>query len=219
MGSYRQLRDARLITMGMRDTQMPEKPYYEDAYIYFPTGRLTLMQAQQIFSTIPFELDLIDHTEHFTWYSDRPNREHVRRVDQLEETVEQCHPAMIVPGVKAIIRSFREGRRDMVERAVVMKGHKTLVQYYALRDPNGEYLGTIEFTGNVDHIIDLYDQGAYSADITSGASTKADKALGRQFQQQDATSGASAQMTPPKMTRWFKFKMVVAHLIKRNDHK
>lgn len=199
-----------------RMTILSDKPYFEDAYIHFPTGRLTLSQAQQIFSTIPFELDLIDHTDHFTWYSDRLDREHPRSTDQLEETVEECHPAFIVPGVKAIIQSFKDGRRDMVERAVVMKGHKTLVQYYALRDVDGSYLGTIEFTGNVDHIIDLYDQGAYSADITSGASTKADKELGRQYQQMDASSGASAQVAPPKLSFGVKVKLILKQMFSKH---
>lgn len=148
----------------------PEKPYYDNAYVTFPTGRLSLHEIQQIFSTIPFELDLIDNTGHFSWYSDKPNREHVRTVDELNETVEECHPARLAVGVNAILRSFKEGRRDRVERAITVKGERILIQYYALRDVDGSYLGTIEFTGNVEHIIRLFDPNDPVTDAVSGAS-------------------------------------------------
>ena len=49
-----------------------KQPTISEAYINFPTGRLTLKEVQQIFSTIPFEIDLIDSTDHFAWFSDKP---------------------------------------------------------------------------------------------------------------------------------------------------
>ena len=38
-------------------------PYIAEAAIKFPTGRLSLVEIQQIFQTIPFELDLIDRRD------------------------------------------------------------------------------------------------------------------------------------------------------------
>ncbi|WP_461213470.1 NADPH-dependent FMN reductase [Lacticaseibacillus sp. GG6-2] len=156
------------------------KPYLDDAYINFPTGRLSFREVQQIFSTIPFEIDLIDHTDHFTWFSNKPNREHVRSPRELGESVEECHPPKALPIVMKIINSFKDGSQDSVSRPLVMHGHRVLIQYYALRDVDGSYLGTIEFTGSVEHILNFYEEGAWASDGTSGAS------------QTDATSGASA---------------------------
>ncbi|MCI1983563.1 MAG: NAD(P)H-dependent oxidoreductase [Bifidobacteriaceae bacterium] len=165
------------------NSEMLKKPFISDAYITFPTGKLTLSQAQQIFSTIPFEVDLIDATDHFTWYSDKPNREHVRYVSELGEGVEECHPPKALPIVMKIINSFREGKSDMVQRPLMMHGHRTLIQYYALRDVDGRYLGTIEFTGSVENILRQFEAGAWptteemaetggvTPDATSGAST------------------------------------------------
>ena len=135
---------------------------------------------QQIFSTIPFEIDLIDHTDRFTWYSNKPNREHVRYPNEIGEGVDECHPPKALPIVMKIINSFKDGSRDSVSRPLMMHGHRVLIQYYALRDVDGSYLGTIEFTGSVEHILNFYDQGAWgTSDGTTGAS------------QTDATSGAS----------------------------
>lgn len=169
-----------------------KQPTISDAYINFPTGRLTLKEVQQIFSTIPFEVDLIDSTDHFAWFSDKPNREHIRNTASLGETVQECHPPMAVPAVMSIINSFREGKKDVVTRPLWMNGHRSLIQYYALRDINGHYLGTIEFTGSVEYILNLFENGAWSKDATTGASKSTnDSAPEEEEPAVDASTGAS----------------------------
>ena len=168
-----------------------KQPTISEAYINFPTGRLTLKEVQQIFSTIPFEIDLIDSTDHFAWYSDKPNREHVRNVASLGETVQECHPPLAVPAVMGIINSFREGKKDVVTRPLWMNGHRSLIQYYALRDVNGHYLGTIEFTGSVEYILNLFENGAWSTDGNTGASKHEDGDSNEEADSVDASTGAS----------------------------
>ena len=173
-----------------------DKPYLDsnDVYINFPTGRLSLVEVQQIFNTIPFELDLIDRTDHFAWFSDKPNREHKRSVDQVGETVEQCHPARVLPRVMGIINAFRAGTKDVVKVPLMMNGHRCLIQYYALRDVDGSYLGTIEFTGSVEDILQLFEGGAWGGPSASG---NADGAASGTVPDAtpDATSGASHTQT------------------------
>lgn len=169
---------------------MMKSPYIE-SYIQFPTGRLTLLEVQQIFSTIPFEVDLIDHTDHFSWFSNKPNREHVRSTKALGEHVQTCHPAKAWPIVKKIIDSFKDGTRDSVSRPLTMNGHRVFIQYFALRDVDGEYLGTIEFTGSAEPILQVFEAGGWS-DSSTGAS-QADGKTGLP----DATSGASEEAEAP----------------------
>ena len=178
------------------EVKMPIKqPRISEAYIKFPTGRLSLKEVQQIFSTIPFEIDLIDSTDHFAWYSDKPNREHVRDVASLGEPVTECHPPKAVPAVMAIINSFRDGKRDVVTRPLWMNGHRSLIQYYALRDIDGHYLGTIEFTGRVEYILNLFEKGAWDkggTDASTGASKHEDTAEASDDNEvADASTGAS----------------------------
>ena len=178
------------------EVKMPIKqPRISEAYIKFPTGRLSLKEVQQIFSTIPFEIDLIDSTDHFAWYSDKPNREHVRDVASLGEPVTECHPPKAVPAVMAIINSFRDGKRDVVIRPLWMNGHRSLIQYYALRDIDGHYLGTIEFTGSVEYILNLFEKGAWDkggTDASTGASQHEDTAEASDDNEvADASTGAS----------------------------
>lgn len=175
------------------EVQMPiKRPKISDAYINFPTGRLSLKEVQQIFSTIPFEIDLVDSSDRFAWYSDKPNREHVRSVASLNEPITECHPPKAVPIVTKIINSFRDGEKDVVTRPLWMNGHRSLIQYYALRDIDGHYLGTIEFTGSVEYILNLFENGAWDnkPDATTGASKHDDtnEATGETV---DASTGAS----------------------------
>jgi hypothetical protein len=166
------------------------------SHINFPTGRLSLVEVQQIFHTIPFELDLIDRTDHFAWFSDKPNREHKRSVSQVGETVEQCHPARVLPRVMGIINAFKAGTKDVVKVPLMMNGHRCLIQYYALRDVDGSYLGTIEFTGSVEDILQLFEGGAWGGPSTSNSGNTEGAASGTVSDATpDATSGASHTQT------------------------
>lgn len=172
------------------EIKMPIKqPSISDAYIQFPTGRLTLKEVQQIFSTLPFEIDLVDSTDHFVWYSDKPNREHVRSVASLDEPITECHPPKAVPVVTKIINSLREGEKDVVTRPLWMNGHRSLIQYYALRDVDGHYLGTIEVTGSVEYILNLFENGAWGAN--KGTANTVQEEPQQSTVSADATTGAS----------------------------
>jgi NAD(P)H-dependent FMN reductase len=176
-----------------------KRPTISDAYINFPTGRLSLKEVQQIFSTIPFEIDLVDSSDRFAWYSDKPNREHVRSVASLNEPVTECHPPKAVPVVTKIINSFRDGEKDVVTRPLWMNGHRSLIQYYALRDVDGHYLGTIEFTGSVEYILNLFENGGWDKkpDATTGASAHDEGGDQAAAPVADASTGASEANDDP----------------------
>ena len=67
-----------------------------------------------------------------------------------------------------------------------------LFRSYALRAINGHYLGTIEFTGSVEYILNLFENGAWSKDATTGASKNTnDSAPEEEEPAVDASTGAS----------------------------
>ncbi|KRK81311.1 NAD(P)H-dependent oxidoreductase [Companilactobacillus nodensis] len=180
------------------DDNMTEPHISSEAKVQFRTGSLKVKEIQQIFNTLPFEIDFIDDTDHFAYYSDKPNREHVRYPNEIGETVEECHPPKALPGVRAILDAFKLGTKDHVERCLPLNGHKVWINYFAVRDENGRYLGTMEFTGNVGHLVNLVKDGKFDGfpDATSGASKHDDdgEATGPAASadaEADATTGAS----------------------------
>ena len=147
------------------------EPSIDTAYVSFPTGRLSLREIQQIMNTIPFEMDFIDGQDNFAWFSDKPNREHQRTTRALGQPVKDCHPPKVVPEMEGILNVLKSGQRDVFNRPVVSNGHRVLIQYYAVRDTDGHYLGTLEFTGNVEYILQMAENGAWgAADASTGAS-------------------------------------------------
>lgn len=169
---------------------MPDnEPFLKDAYVTFPSGTLTLTELQQIFKTLPFELDLVDANDRFAWYSNQPNRNHGRSQDQIGKTLAEIHPAKILPAIKSLIESFKAGKQDSVNIPSTQNGHKILTTYYALRDDAGAYLGTLECTANVDQVISMFENGAF--DAISGASSQPGKTA-------DATTTASAKPQMPE---------------------
>ncbi len=54
--------------------------------------------------------------------------------------------------VQQIVDDFRAGRRDVAEFWIQMQGRFIHIRYFAVRDDEGEYQGTVEVTQDVTHI-------------------------------------------------------------------
>ncbi|MTV81632.1 PAS domain-containing protein [Secundilactobacillus folii] len=165
-----------------------------DAQIKFESGTLSLTELQQIFKTIPFELDLVDADDHFKWFSNQEQRTHKRTSDQIGKTLEEIHPAKILPAIKSVISAFKAGTKESVTIPSTQNGHRIMTTYYALRDSEGAYLGTLECTANVDKIIAMSENGAFDA-ITSASKAP------QNGSKPDATTGASASEKMPDLSK------------------
>ncbi|WP_054735927.1 PAS domain-containing protein [Lentilactobacillus parafarraginis] len=109
-------------------------------------------------------------SDRFTWYSDKPKREYPRHVSDLQKTIQQLHPGPAGMFAQKVIDSFKAGKQDHFEQPLKLNGQMVYINYYALRDQDGNYLGTIGYTGTVNHIADLIKHGAWDQDVTTGAS-------------------------------------------------
>ena len=50
---------------------------------------------------------------------------------------------------------FKEGKKDKAMFWIQMKGRFFLISYYAVRDDNGEFIGTLEATQDVTEVRSL----------------------------------------------------------------
>ena len=165
-------------------------PFFSDATVQFATGKLKLLEIQQLFSTLPFELDFIDADDKFAWFSDKPQREHKRSIADLNEPVKDCHPPKAVPAVLKILSDFRSGVNDRVERCFIAQGHQIYTQYLAVRDTGNKYLGTLEITGNVDHLKNLLETGAFGGKAEADVETSQNYEV-KEKNNADVVTGAS----------------------------
>ena len=129
---------------------LPPPP--RDGLLTLGTGQLTLEQVDQIFRHLPVDLSFVDASGHVRYYSETPERIFPRSPAAIGRHVENCHPPKSVHMVREIVRAFETGERDQAEFWIQMKGRFIHIQYFAVRNPEGEFLGTLEVGQDATHI-------------------------------------------------------------------
>ena len=86
------------------------------------------------------------------------------KLDQLDREVFSCHPPKIEPMVRQIITEFRSGRQSSVSIWAEKGGKTMLVNYRAVRDQEGNYLGTAEFVQDMEFAKRHFQQGEQKHD-------------------------------------------------------
>ena len=62
----------------------------------------------------------------------------------LGRKVQQCHPPSSVHTVEKILDDFKSGSEDHAAFWITLKDQFIHIEYFALRDDEGNYLGTLE---------------------------------------------------------------------------
>ncbi|WP_245811546.1 PAS domain-containing protein [Lactococcus fujiensis] len=127
----------------------------EQGLIHLPTGQFDLKLLRTMLNMMPFEIDLIDADDNFIYFTDSDTRMHHRTTEQLNQELLSLHPEKpehIRPTVQKILESFHDGTASHYEQWFPMAGKTCYINYYALRDCDGRYLGCMEFTGDISRI-------------------------------------------------------------------
>lgn len=127
---------------------LPE-PKGSEGEIVMPGGHMTLEQLTAMLNTIPMEITFIDANDINRYFNEGP-KAFKRPGMAIDRDVFSCHPPKIEPMVRAIIDDFRNNRRSVVQVWAEKGGKTMLVQYMAVRDKSGNYLGTAEFVQEMD---------------------------------------------------------------------
>ena len=120
--------------------------------IMLPTGNLTVGQLVAIFSTLPVDLTFVDADDRVRFFSEGPNRVFARSRAIIGRQVQNCHPPRSVEVVDRIISDFREGRQNVAEFWIEFQGRFVHIRYFAVRDGEGRYQGTLEVTQDLTAI-------------------------------------------------------------------
>ena len=120
-----------------------------------PTGFLAMNELEAIFKVLPFDFSFIGKDDRVKFYSDPPHRIFPRSPAVVGRLVQNCHPPKSVATVEEILRSFKNGEKDSAEFWLSKDEAFIHIQYFAVRDGSGDYLGTLEVTQNAAHIRSL----------------------------------------------------------------
>jgi hypothetical protein len=129
-----------------------EEPIAKEEAISFPTGELQLKELMGIFKTLPVDITFIDKEDTVRFFSEGPHRIFLRTKSIIGRKVQNCHPPKSVHVVESILKSFKEGKRDAVDFWIHYQGRFVYIRYFAIRDKDGNYLGTLEVTQDATEI-------------------------------------------------------------------
>lgn len=118
----------------------------------FETGAMTLDQISLIFNHLPVDITFVDEKDIVRYFSFGKERIFQRSKAIIGRNVKDCHPPDSVHIVSKIVDDFKSGKRNSAEFWIPMNGQFVYIQYFALRDPDGIYRGTIEVTQDVKQI-------------------------------------------------------------------
>lgn len=127
-------------------------------------GKIDGKILESIFNTIPIEFSVLDENDKVLAWNKHETRIFKRPEAALGRDVKQCHPERSLEKVELIISEMKEGRRDKarfwIDLPIGKNGEKekVLIEYYALRDKEGNYLGCLESSQNISEIQKLEGQ-------------------------------------------------------------
>ncbi len=117
--------------------------------INLPGGHFTPAQLRAILNTLPVEISFIDENDINCFFNEGPKL-FKRAGMAIGRDVYSCHPPKIEMMVRSIIGDFKSGARDKVSVWMEKEGIPVLVEYIAVRDDNGQYIGTMECVQKMD---------------------------------------------------------------------
>lgn len=126
-----------------------------EGIIQFDTGALSLEELGAIFRTLPVDITFVDADDRVRFFSESGKRIFVRTKSVIGRSVQLCHPQKSIDKVNKILDDFRNNRRDTADFWINMGGRFIYIRYFAVRDANGRYLGTLEVTQDITQIRQL----------------------------------------------------------------
>ena len=116
----------------------------EGGNIQLPTGSFTAEELMAIFNTMPVDITFVDRNDKVKYFSQSADRIFQRSRAILNRDVRHCHPPASAHIVDKILNDFKGGAQNRAPFWINMKGKMIHIEYFALRNESGEYLGTLE---------------------------------------------------------------------------
>jgi len=129
-----------------------------EGILQFETGSLSKEEVEAILDSLPVDVSFVDENDAVKYFNKAEKRIFVRTKAVLGRRVQLCHPQKSVHIVNKILEAFKAGKKDMAEFWITMNNRLIHIRYFAVRDKNGKYLGTMEVTQDLTDIKQIEGQ-------------------------------------------------------------
>jgi len=121
----------------------------DSGQIKLPTGSFTNEELLAVLNSLPVDITFVDRNDKVKYFSQGKERIFQRNRAILNRDVRMCHPPSSVHIVDQIVDDFKSGRQDSAPFWIQKQDQFIHIEYFALRNEKGEYLGTLEVSQNL----------------------------------------------------------------------
>jgi PAS domain S-box-containing protein len=124
-------------------------------------GKIDETVLNALLETLPVEFSILDANDKVLAWNKHTTRIFKRPEAALGRDVRNCHPEKSLDKVEQIISEMKAGVRNKARFWIDLplgeggQKQKVMIEYYALRDEKGQYLGCLEASQNVHEIQEL----------------------------------------------------------------
>jgi len=118
--------------------------------------------VKALLEAMPAEITVIDENDEVIGWNQHETRIFTRPMTSMGLNFRNCHPEKSLHMVEKIVGDMKAGKMDKASFWIDLglgadkkEMHKILIQFYALRDAAGKYLGCLEFTQDIEEIRNL----------------------------------------------------------------
>jgi PAS domain S-box-containing protein len=121
-------------------------------------GKMSNDVLDSLLETLPVEFSVLDANDKVLAWNKHATRIFKRPEAALGRDVRNCHPKQSLAKVEAILNEMKAGKRDKARFWIDLgigpdeTKEKVLIEYHALRDKAGSYLGCLEASQNISEI-------------------------------------------------------------------
>jgi len=113
---------------------------------------LSREQLSAILEAVPVDITFVDENDIVRFWNRHDKRIFQRPLSSLGKPIQQCHPDRALDELNQILSDLRSGQRDLVESWKDVEGRKVHIRYFAVRDKDGRYLGTLGIYQDITEI-------------------------------------------------------------------
>lgn len=131
---------------------LAEEPVWQDGAVTMPNGAFKPNELMALLNTLPVDLTFVDKDDTVKYFSEGKDRIFTRTRAIIGRKVQNCHPPQSVDIVEKILTSFKDGSQDSYDFWINLRGRLVYIRYFAVRDKQRNYLGTLEVTQDITDI-------------------------------------------------------------------
>ena len=114
--------------------------------VRLPSGSFNITELTLLLNTLPVDITFVDKYDKVKFFTKGQHRIFDRNRAILGRDVRMCHPPHSMHIVDQILNDFKSGKESSAPFWIQMGGKFIYITYLPLRDKEGNYMGTIEFS-------------------------------------------------------------------------